>query len=220
MQTGRTMIETRPLMSMFLTALLVATMSGCDTFDNPLRWEESSMADDLVGTWNGVEGKDAGMRARVWRADDKTLGFEVTSPENPRATFLGNVLEAGPVHVLQVRLDSYREIDEDGDSDPATGFYFMRIVALPENGVSVHDLDVDTMGRVADKELAASGLEFEGETFARCLRGSTRKVDPYRELARIRTCVAHRLPSESLEQLFLEHADRVFSGETRLLVRE
>lgn len=248
------MIETRPLASMFLTAVLVATMSGCDTFDNPLGWEESPIADDLVGEWRAVEGENAGLLAKVWRSDDETLGFEVISPgEEERTTFLGNVLEAGSVHVLQVRMDSYRWFDEDGESpgDPATGFYFVRIDPSPENGVSVHELDPATIGRVAEKELAASKVKIPEETYARCLRDSvgngiwkrallagllTRqeaeaiqresarlpeaRVDPYLELARLRTCVAHRLPGDSLEQLFLEHADRVFSGETSLLVRE
>ena len=40
------------------------------------------------------------------------------------------------------------------------------------------------------------------------------KVDPYAELAHIRNCVARRLPSEALEQVFLQHTDRVFSGGT------
>ncbi|MDE0242146.1 MAG: hypothetical protein OXQ84_18460 [bacterium] len=246
------MIETRPLLSIFLTALLVATMSGCDTFDNPLHWEETPMADGLVGTWKEIEGRNAGLHARVWRADDKTLGFEVTSPDNPRTTFLANVLTAGAVHVLQVRLESYKEFDEDGESpeDPATGFFFVRI-APSEHGVNIHDLDVDTMGRVAERELAASDVTIPEEAYARCLRDSIRdriwkkallagllseqeaeaiqrvsarspeaRIDPYPDMARLRTCVAHRLPSESLEQLFLEHADEVFSGETSVFVRE
>lgn len=209
---------------MFLTALLVVTMSGCDTFDNPLRWEESPIADDLVGTWKEIEGPNARHHAkvRVWRADDKTLGFEATSTEEPRTTFLGNVLKGGSVHVLQVRLDSYKEFDENGEasSDSATGFYFVRVAPSPENGVSVHDLDVDTMGKVAETELAASGVEIEGEAFARCRRDFIGRVDPYRELTHTRTCVVHRLPSKALEQLFLDHADRLFSGETSLFVRE
>ena len=38
------------------------------------------------------------------------------------------------------------------------------------------------------------------------------EVDPYRELARLRTCIARHLPSESLERLFSSHTDRVFAG--------
>ena len=246
------MIETRPLLSMFLTALLVVTMSGCDTFDNPLRWEQSPIADNFVGTWKETEGRDAGLHARVWRADDKTLGFEVTSPDKPRTTFLANVLTSDSVHVLQVRMDSYKEFDEDGGSpeDQATGFYFVRI-APSEHGVNIHDLDVDTMGRVAEKELAASDVTIPEDAYARCLRDSIRdriwkkallagllseqqaeaikresarspeaRIDPYPDMERLRTCLAHRLPSESLDQLFLEHADEVFSGETSVFLRE
>lgn len=229
------MTETRPLLSIFLTALLVATMSGCDSFDHPLRWEQSLIADDLVGAWKTAEGPGTRVRARVWRTDDTTLGFEITSPDKKEsATFLGNVLEAGSVHVLQVRLDSYKEFDEDGQSteDPATGFYFWRIVPSPENGVNVHWLSPHAMGSVADKELAASGAKIGGDTFARCLRDDVRdslrtktwadvreKLDD-RLLAEVQVCVAYRLPSESLEQLFLHHADVIFSGDVTRYVRE
>ena len=253
MQTETTMIEIRPFMSTFLIVLLVATMSGCDSFDNPLRWEQSPIADDLVGAWKQVEGPRAGLHAKVWRADDKTLGFEVTSPNEPRrTTFLGNFLKAGSVHVLQVRLDSYKELDEDGESpaDSATGFYFLRI-APSEDGASVHYLNPSMMGRVAEEELPASEVKIPEKSYALCLSDSIRdsvwkkallawllseqeaeaiqresaglpevRVDPYPEMARLRTCVAHRLPSESLEQLFLEHSARVFSGETARFVRE
>ena len=274
------MMETRPLLSMFLTALLVASLSGCDGVDNPLRWEESPVADDLIGTWKVVEGPDTGVRARVSRKDNEMLGFELTYPENTkgtlqvgqykqRATFLGEVLGSGALHVLQVRMDSYDEFDEDGESlwDPATGFLFWRIAPSPENGVHVHRLNPEVLGRVAEEELAATGLKIQGEAFAYCLsddiRSSLRtrvwidireglddellaevqdalgldqrevaeiqrqsaklaelKVDPYEELSGIRTCVAARLPSESLERVFLLQADRVFSDETDRYVRE
>ena len=36
------------------------------------------------------------------------------------------------------------------------------------------------------------------------------EVDPYRELTKMRTCIALHLPSESLGKLLLHHADRVF----------
>ena len=72
---------------MFLTALLVAALSGCDGFDNPLRWEESPIADDLIGTWKAVEGPDTGVRARVSRKDNEMLGFELTYPENTKGPF-------------------------------------------------------------------------------------------------------------------------------------
>lgn len=274
------MVERNPLPSMCLTALIVAAVSGCDNFDNSLRWEESPIANDLIGTWKAVEGPDTGVRARVSRTDDKTLEFELTYPENTestleadrfkhRATFLGDFLGADSMHVLQVRMDSYDEFDEDGESlwKPSTGFLFLRIAPSPETGVHVHRLNPETLGRVAEKELAASGLKIEGEAFTRCLSSDIRdsfwtktwadigealddelldevqdalgldqqavaeiqqesarlaelSVDPYAELAHIRTCVAARLPSESLERLFLLHTDLVFSGGTDRYVRE
>ena len=45
-------------------------------------------------------------------------------------------------------------------------------------------------------------------------------IDPYQELARLRTCVARFLSGESLGQLFSSHADRVFSGGVDLYVRQ
>ena len=274
------MVERNPLLSMFATALLVATLFGCDNFDNPLRWEESPIADDVIGTWKAVDGPDTGVQARVSRTDEESLGFELTYPENTestletdrckhRATFLGDVLGADAVHILQVRMDSYDEFDEAGESlwDSATGFLFLRIAPSPENGVHVHRLNPETLGRVAQKELAASGMKIEGAAFSRCLSDDIRDslstktwtdiqeelddellaevhdalgldqqavaeiqaqsarlaeltVDPYAELAQIRNCVAHRLPSEFLEQIFLQQADRVFSGGTDRYVRE
>ena len=274
------MVDPRPLLSMLLTTLFVAALSGCDNFDNPLRWEASPVANDLVGTWKAVEGPDTGVRARVSRTDDEMLGFELTYPDNTestlepdqykqRATFLGDVLGSGSLHVLQVRMDSYDEFDKDGESiwDSATGFLFLRITGSPENGVHVHRLNPEALGKVAEKELAASGLKIEGEAFARCLNDEIRdslwtkawtdiredlgddlfaevqdalgldqqvaaeiqsesarlaelKVDPYAELSHIRTCVAARLPSESLERIFPLHADLVFSGGADRYVRE
>ena len=220
---------------MFLTALLVATVSGCDFFDNPLTWEESPIADDLVGTWKAVEGQDTGVHARVSRTDKETLGFELTHPENTastlesnrhkqRTTFLGNVLGSGSLHVLQVRMDSYDEFDKDGESlwNRTGGFLFFRIVPSPKNGVHVHRLNSERLGTVAEKELAASGLRIERNAFERCLNVSSQssKVDPYEELSHIRDCVVLRLPSESLERLFLEHTDLVFSGGVDRYVRE
>lgn len=220
---------------MLLTALLVAAVSGCDFFDNPLPWEESPIADDLVGTWKAVEGQDTGVQASVSRTDKETLGFELTHPENTestlesnrhkqRTTFLGNVLGSGSLHVLQVRMDSYDEFDKDGESlwDPTDGFLFLRIVPSPKNGVRVHQLNSERLGRVAEKELAASGLKIERNAFERCLNvnGQISKVDPYEELSHIRDCVVLRLPSESLEQLFLKHTDLVFSGAVDRYVRE
>lgn len=176
------MIERNSFLSLFLTALFVATLCGCDNFDNPLRWEESAIADDLVGDWKAVEGSDAGVRARVYRTGDKTLAFELTFPEDTeatlksdrykqRATFLGNVLGSGSLHVLQVRMDSYDEFDKDGESlwKRSNGFQFLRIALAPETGVHIHRPNPDSLGRAAETELASSGLEIDGEAFARCL---------------------------------------------------
>ena len=274
------MIEARPLLSMFLTPLLVAALSGCDGFDNPLRWEESPIADDLIGTWKVSKDRTPECGPGSPARTTKCWRFELTYPENTkgtlqigqykqRATFLGEVLGSGALHVLQVRMDSYDEFDEDGESlwDPATGFLFWRIAPSPENGVHVHRFNPEVLGRVAEEELAATGLKIQGEAFAHCLSDDIRdslrtrvwidireglddellaevqdalgldqrevaeiqrqsaklaelKVDPYEELSGIRTCVAARLPSESLEQIFLQHTDRVFSGGADRYVRE
>ena len=46
------------------------------------------------------------------------------------------------------------------------------------------------------------------------------EVDPYRELAKMRTCIALHLPSETLGDLLLHHADRVFTEDAERYVRE
>ena len=301
---------------MALTVLLAAALSGCDNFDNPLRWKASPIADDLIGTWKAVEGPDTGVRARVSRMDDGALDFELTYPENTkstvrsnrdkhRATFLGDVLASESVHILQVRIESYDEFDKDGESlwDSASGFLFQRISPAPDNGLHLQRLNLDAIGKVAEEEIADSGFKIEVNAFAGCLsddiRGSlwtkiwtdtreklddklrTRvqdalelgqqevaeieresarlaacrtcrsggkidgmlgglgrgqntaparatvlvalaelKVDPYAELAHIRNCVALRLPSESLERIFLLHTNLVFSGDVDRYIRE
>ena len=265
---------------MALIVILAAALAGCDNFDNPLRWKAGPIADDLIGTWKAVEGPDTGVRARVSRMDDGGLGFELTYPENTestarsdrdkhRATFLGDVLASESVHILQVRLESYDEFDNDGESlwDSVSGYVFQRISPAPDNGLHLQRLNLDAMGKVAEEEIADSGFKIEINAFTGCLsddiRGSlwtkiwtdTReklddklrtkvhaalelgeqevaeieresarfaelKVDPYAELAHIRNCVALRLPSESLEQIFLKHTDLVFSGGVDRYVRE
>lgn len=47
-----------------------------------------------------------------------------------------------------------------------------------------------------------------------------REVDPYRDLTKMRTCIALHLPSEYLGELFLHHADRVFLEDAERYVRE
>ena len=337
---------------MALTVLLAAALSGCDNFDNPLRWKASPIADDLIGTWKAVEGPDTGVRARVSRMDDGALDFELTYPENTkstvrsnrdrhRATFLGDVLASESVHILQVRIESYDEFDKDGESlwdsasslsdlplwrqdrrddrwawagakrgarqgdgfCGASGFLFQRISPAPDKGFHLQRLNLDAIGKVAEEEIADSGFKIEVNAFAGCLsddiRGSlwtkiwtdtreklddklrTRvqdalelgqqevaeieresarlgacrtcrsggkidgmlgglgrgqntaparatvfvalaelKVDPYAELAHIRNCVALRLPSESLERIFLLHTNLVFSGGVDRYIRE
>lgn len=44
-------------------------------------------------------------------------------------------------------------------------------------------------------------------------------IDPYKELARIKKCIARKLPSEYLEQVFQSSADEVFVGKVAQLVR-
>ena len=74
------------------------------------------------------------------------------------------------------------------------------------------DLEADVIAALWDKPRD----EFERElTQARDAR-----VDFYKELDDMRECIVKHLPSEALEQLFLLHADQVFSGDVERLVRE
>ena len=80
------------------------------------------------------------------------------------------------------------------------------------------DLDEELLAEVQD------ALGLDKQAVAEIQRESARlaelSVDPYAELSHIRTCVAARLPSESLERLFVLHTDLVFSGGVDRYVRE
>ncbi|MDE0192251.1 MAG: hypothetical protein OXQ90_12925 [Gammaproteobacteria bacterium] len=65
-------------------------------------------------------------------------------------------------------------------------------------------LDYKTLGDVAGPLAELAELE----------------IDPYAELAKMRTCIARHLPSETLGDLLLRHADRVFTEEAERYVRE
>lgn len=65
-------------------------------------------------------------------------------------------------------------------------------------------LDYETRRDVVRALAALAGLE----------------VDPYRELAKMRSCIALHLPSDTLGKLLLRHADRVFLEDVERYVRE
>ena len=259
----------------------VATLTGCDNFENPVRWEESPLANDLPGSWRAVDGEDAGVAAQVTRQAQGILHFELTFPEKTpatsksdkykhRATFDAELLGSASVNILQIRMSSYEEFEQDGQSlgtAAGTGYRFRLVTVSPEAGLRVHHLDRTVLGRLAEEAFAQSGLEIDAQAVTSCLsdemtlrvwgefwdkindqltdaaradlvaaletggdsvedfeRGIAEleaiKVDPYKELARIRTCVARHLPSQSLEQLFRLHSDLVFSENPNLYVRQ
>lgn len=237
--------------------LVTALLSGCENFENPLRWEESPLADDLVGSWNAVEGEDAGTSARVSRTDDGALRVELNKPDkNERFSFIADLVASESVHVLQVRMDTY---EPKSDYVTESGFRFLRLTLAGDERLRVQRLDGSRLGKVAENVYTGAGLELSLDTVAGCLgekltqslwakfwtymseqleddleasvvaalgdeaasdvekelaKIAQVKVDPYEELANMRTCIARHLPSESLEQLFLSHTDLVFSGGT------
>lgn len=245
----------------FIPLLSAMLLSACQTFENPLNWNESPMAGQLLGTWREAEGED---RVKVSRTDNGALWFEEASSDDndPPDTFFADLLASGSVHVLQVRVDTY---SEDGRRPEGTGFAFLRVTRDTQNSVLVQGLDVDLFGRVAEEELRGAQRQMQATTVAECvgdkatdalwakfwedlneslgtdlqaqilaaLDYETRRhvvralaeiagleVDPYRELAKMRTCIALHLPSGTLGDLLLHHADRVFSEDAERYVRE
>ena len=237
-------------------------LPACQTFENPLNWNESPMAGDLVGSWRTADDEDL---IKVSRTDTGELQFEApgSGDRDKPDTFIADLLASGPVHVLQVRMDTFRE---GGRRPEETGFLFLRVTQDAEHSLLVHGLDVDLLSRVAERELRRSEMQMQATTVAECvgdelsdalwakfwnhlseplnadlkeqvlsaLDYETREdlhesllaelthleIDPYRELAKIRTCIARHLPSETLSELLRRHGDRVFSGEAERYVRE
>ena len=259
---------------------LTVFLAGCGGgFDHPLPWSSSARTDDLVGRWRGVEGGHSGVVAVVSKQDD-ALHIELTFPEGSkgtfdtkktkhRATFLADLLARESLHVLQLRLDSYAEFDEHGDAlkDSARGYGFRRIELSAEHGLSVRAIGAD-LGRVAEDELAAVGVQIDTGSATECVSGNLKlglhldfiqgylaehgvsdsakaelvsvltagetsladfrrelsdaqkeRVDPYEELAEMRSCIARRLPGDLLGRVFAKHANAVFSGDAHRFVR-
>ena len=243
-----------------ITLLGALLLSACQTFENPLNWNESPMAGDLVGSWRPADSEDV---IRVSRTDIGELQFEVPpSSGDKRDTFIADLLASGPLHVLQVRMDTYRE---GGQQPDGTGFAFLQVTRHAEHGLLVHPLNVDLFSRVAEEELRAKEMQMQATTVAECVGGKvsgalwtkfwndlseplgtdlkaqflsalgdeTREdlqeslaelaytgIDPYRELAEMRRCIARHLPSATLGELLLRHADRVFSEKAQHYVRQ
>ena len=245
-----------------LIALLGAMLlSACQTFENPLNWNESPNAGDLVGSWRSADGEDV---VKVSRTEFGELQFEAPATDGGKTpdTFIADLLASGPVHVLQVRMDTFRR---GGNRPEGAGFLFLRVIQGAEHSLLVHGLDVDLLSRVAERELRGSEMQMRATTVAECVGEELRdalwaefwdllseplgtdlkaqvlsaldyetrehlqeslaeladtEIDPYPELAKIRTCIARHLPSETLGELLHRHADRVFSEEAEHYVRE
>ena len=263
--------------------LLAGALAGCGGgFDHPLPWEASPRTDELVGHWQGVEGKDSGVVALVSKHEDGALHIELTFPEGSqgsvetrktkhRATVLADLLAADSVHILQIRRDSYEEFDADGKalSDSARGYGFRRAALSPETGLSLQRLG-GALGSVAEEEFAGAEIEMDITVAANCVgdkleqgvvldffqdylpqldsrlsesamaelvaaltddettiadferqlaKFAAESVDPYEELARMRSCIAARLPGDLVGHVFLKHTDLVFSGDVDRYVR-
>lgn len=254
-------MQSRRSFAVVIALLGTLLLTACQTFENPLSWTESPMAADIVGTWRPADGDDI---FEVSRTEVGELQFEapVSGADEKPDTFVADLLASGPVHILQVRMDTY---SEDGRRPEGTGFWFLRVTQGTDHGLLVHELDVGLFSRLAEQELRGRELQMQAATVAECvggkvsgalwakfwdhvseflgtdlqgqilsaLDGETRKdvqkslveltdaeVDPYRELAEMRTCIARHLPSETLGELLRRHADLVFSEEAERYVRE
>ena len=271
----------RPMLA--AVGLCAVGITGCSHFEHPLTWDESPVANDLLGSWRGIEGGEAGAIVAVSRAEGQGLRFRITYPDGTSATvrqgkdkhraeFRADLLGFASVTVLQIEASTYEEYDEEGISlgSAGGGYLFRRVKPLPDGRLSVHRLDRRILGQVAESEFADSGLHLDVEKVHGCLGDELRMfeltqawkaftenldsklkakviaaldeenpadelaeeldnlverfdrldIDAYRELARLRTCIARYLPSTSLEQVFASHADQVFAGGVDLYVRQ
>ncbi|MDE0192250.1 MAG: hypothetical protein OXQ90_12920 [Gammaproteobacteria bacterium] len=263
--------------------LCAVAITGCSHFEHPLTWDESPVANDVLGSWRAVEGDEAGSIVAVSRAEDQGLRFQITYPDGTpatvkegkhkhRAEFGADLLGFASVAVLQIEASTYGEYDEEGRSlgSAGSGYLFRRVKPLPDGTLSVHRLDRTVLGQVTESEFADSGLHLTVDKVHGCLGDDLRmfeltqawkaitgnldgelkvkviaalgeenpadelaeeldnlverfdrlNIDAYRELARLRTCIARYLPSTSLEQVFASHADQVFAGGVDLYVRD
>ena len=267
-----------------LVVLISAVLSGCgSSFDHPLPWEASPLTDELVGQWKHVAGNAPGTVVKVSKQEDGALLVELAFPGGAQATFdtdktkhratvLADLLAADSLHVLQIRLDTYEEFDNNGEalSDSAKGYWFRRVKLSPETGLSLQRPG-SVLGRVAEEELAGTEVQMDIGAAAGCVSDeleigvivqffqdnlpefnsklsegakaefvaaltddettiadferqlaefADHKVDPYEQLARVRSCIAASLPGDTLGHVFLTHADAVFSGDVDRYVRE
>lgn len=263
--------------------LCAVAVAGCGNFENPLIWDESPAANDLLGSWRGIEGDEAGSVVVVSRAREKGLRFHITYPDGTpatvkegkykhRAEFRADLLGLGSLTVLQIEASTYEEYDDDEKSlgSAGSGYLFRRLKPSPDGSLTVRRLDRPVLGQVAESEFAGSGLHMDIDKVHGCLGADLRTfalsrawkaftekldadlkvevvaalgetdstddlvrelgnlvdrfdqldIDPYQELARLRTCVVRHLPSESLGQVFSSHADRVFAGGLDRYVRQ
>ena len=248
-------------------SVLFFLATGCQSFENPITWDESIKSSELLGVWKSVEGAEDPLTVNVSSGTDG-LDIEMfylngRTNEEERATFTGHLLASDNLHILQVNVGTYQEQTEAGKTynDNEEGYMFAR-VELDGNELLVRDVSFDKFGKAAEEYLLGNNILMDVREVSACLGsevkidvavmslpdllnendwdhivsmlrveiedrekfkavidGKHEKVDPFRQVNSLRTCVAKKLSSEMLEQVMESNADSVFVGETYELVR-
>lgn len=248
-------------------SVLFYLATGCQSFENPITWDESIKSSELLGVWKSVEGAEDPLTVNVSSGMDgldiEMFYLNERTNEEERAIFTGHLLASKELHVLQVDMATYQERTADGKTknNNEEGYIFAR-VELDGNELLVRDVSFDKFGKAAEELIQDNNIQMDVREVSNCLEselkidvavmslpdllnendwdhivsmlkveiedhekfkavidGKHEKVDPFRQVNSLRTCVAKKLSSEMLEQVMESNADSVFVGETYELVR-
>ena len=82
---------------------------------------------------------------------------------------------------------------------------------------------IESMSLIGDEghwDTVLDALEISEEEFKATKQDVNRQqIDPYKQIAAIKRCVLHKLPTNALEQVFKSHTDGIFNDRVDVLVR-
>lgn len=169
--------------------LLLVVATGCANFEHPLDWEENANSDALLGSWRTIEG-DGAVEAMVSRSEQGALEFDIKLVDPSDAAtqrisfaakddaryvkFLGRLLATNDMHVLQIDMTTYRELDRHGDELDGVsnrGYQFARVTLKDdkEPTAEFQRLDVERFAHVAVDTFTESELKMPAMDFVDCI---------------------------------------------------
>lgn len=263
--------------TLWLSCVFVLLAAGCANFEHPLPWKESADSKQLVGNWRSIDDAVTPYDVSIEQSPNGSLVFDidlrmhdaaeierpsfVRSDDAQRVSFEGRLLAMDDVHLLEVAMDTYQEMDAMDDSISSAserGFQFVQVIsdgAIAEFRM----LDISSLGFVAEADLAEAMIQLAAPKYVACLNDEvinghiasvfkaliadgempdtafsdtslaeleqavadyqSLQVDPFEELASLRTCVTLKLPGERVGELFYDHSQAVFTGPVERIVR-